>query len=112
MEILKRDIYDLNDPGASIKQIKAPSSNPLDSLRYLCTFWVDHLQSVEARYEQVGLFDDGAVYEFLRRHFLHWFEALSLMQEFHFAGLSIKKLISLVSVSTAQFNTPSALTFV
>ena len=43
-------------------------------LQYACQYWVRHVQSGIST-------NDGAqeVYDFLRIHFLHWLEALSLM---------------------------------
>jgi hypothetical protein len=47
----------------------------------------------------VGLCDDGAIDAFLRKHFLHWLEALSLMKAISDGVLAIAKLIGLLTVS-------------
>ncbi|KAF1833831.1 hypothetical protein BDW02DRAFT_648127, partial [Decorospora gaudefroyi] len=41
--ILKRNMYDLVEPGFSIDEIGVPDSHPLASVRYSCVYWVDHL---------------------------------------------------------------------
>src|SRR5467141_3786172 len=38
---LRRDIYNLQDPGCMMKDV--PDPDPLGSIRYSCVFWVDHL---------------------------------------------------------------------
>jgi hypothetical protein len=73
---LKRDICDLRAPGALAS--KADNSRveqclPAD-LQYACRYWVQHLQRSRAR-----LCDNSQVHTFLREHFLHWLEALSLI---------------------------------
>src|SRR5712664_2877865 len=78
-KILRRDIYNLQDPGSVVKDV--PEPGPLASIRYSCVFWVDHLcnvdeQSLDHRKE---MSDDGAIVAFLREHFLHWLESLSLV---------------------------------
>lgn len=44
------------------------------ALRYACQYWTYHAANSEA-----GIEDDSRVYHFLKRHFLHWLEALSLL---------------------------------
>ena len=78
---LRRDMYNLQDPGSMVKEV--PDPDPLGSIRYSCVFWVDHLckaddQSLDHRKE---LSDDGAIFAFLKEHFLHWLESLSLMNK-------------------------------
>ena len=67
-KILRRDIYNLQDPGSAVKDV--PEPGPLTSTRYSCIFWVDHLcnvdeQSLDHRKE---MSDDGAIFAFLREH--------------------------------------------
>lgn len=70
--ILHQDIYNLGDPGMFIENIQRPNPDPLASIQYSCEFWVTHLREAEP------CLDEDQVYAFLRVHFLHWFEALSL----------------------------------
>jgi hypothetical protein len=95
---LRRDIYSLQDPGSMVKNV--PDPDPLGSIRYSCMFWVDHLckaddQSLDYRKE---LSDDGAIFAFLREHFLHWLESLSLIHKLSDGVLSIRKLLHKVQV--------------
>jgi hypothetical protein len=73
---LKRDICDLQAPGAlsdNVEATKVEQCLPLD-LQYACRYWVQHLQQSKAL-----LFDNGQVHIFLQEHMLHWLEALSLI---------------------------------
>jgi len=63
-------------------------------LQYTCRYWVHHLQQ-----SQVQIHDDDDVHKFLRKHFLHWLEALSLMDRLSEVIEYIGILQSLVSVS-------------
>lgn len=63
-------------------------------LQYACLYWVDHLQ--RGGYD---LGENGSVHIFLRKHFLHWLEALSIMNRTS-EGLSvIVRLESMLTVS-------------
>lgn len=42
---LKRDIYDLRNPGYPISKVETPSPNPLASIRYSCIYWADHFRN-------------------------------------------------------------------
>jgi NACHT domain len=73
---LKRDICDLRVPGAlrsKVDNSRVEQCLPAD-LQYACRYWVQHLQRSRAR-----LCDNSKVHTFLREHFLHWLEALSLI---------------------------------
>jgi len=68
-------------------------------LRYACRYWIDHLQR-----SNVAL-DDGRsplhdrVHTFLKEHFLHWLEALSLMGNIPHGVLMMKTFESMLTVS-------------
>ncbi|KAN0087273.1 hypothetical protein V8E54_000961 [Elaphomyces granulatus] len=101
-KILRRDIYNLQDPGSAVKDV--PEPGPLTSTRYSCIFWVDHLcnvdeQSLDHRKE---MSDDGAIFAFLREHFLHWLESLSLVYKLSDGVLSIRKLLHKVRSETTS----------
>ena len=83
---LRQDMYNLQDPKNTTKNV--PNPNPLTSIKYSCIFWVDHLS-----FEWLELgpaFDDGAIFSFLKEHFLHWLESLSLISKLSDGVLSIK----------------------
>ncbi|KAH8912125.1 WD40 repeat-like protein [Coniochaeta sp. PMI_546] len=87
---LRRDIYDLKAPGYPVDHVQPPHPDPLAAVRYSCVHWVDHLceSTLMSRYLQ----DSGPVDAFLRRHFLHWLEALCLLASLSHGILSMVKL--------------------
>jgi hypothetical protein len=95
---LQRDIYNLQDPGCIMWEI--PDPDPLAAIEYSCVFLLDHLceidsQSLDHRKE---LSDDGGVLAFLKVHFLHWLESLSLIHKLSDGVLSIRKLLHYAQV--------------
>lgn len=98
---LRRDIYNLLAPGFPIEDVKTPDPDPLASARYSCIHWVAHL----AHGNPGGLGQDGRnaelsdlVHEFLKKHYLHWLEALSILRSMSPGILSVSRLLSLVQV--------------
>jgi hypothetical protein len=96
---LLRDIYGLQYPGYSIDKVEHPNPDPLAPIRYACIYWVDHLCEIKSSHDKVGLYDNGTIDAFLRKHFLHWLEALSLIKGISDGILAIAKLIGLLTVS-------------
>jgi NACHT domain len=97
---LRQDMYNLQDPGSVVNDVPDLDPDQLRSTRYSCLFWVDHLckvddQNLDHRKE---LSDDGAIFAFLREHFLHWLESLSLIHKLPDGVLSIRKLLHKVQV--------------
>ena len=98
---LRRDMYNLQGPGSLVKNVPDPDPDPFGPIRYSCMFWVDHLceadnhSLVDYRKE---LSDDEAIFDFLREHFLHWLESLSLIYKLPDGVLSIRKLLHNVQV--------------
>jgi hypothetical protein len=93
---LKRDICGLRKPGILIEDIKQADTSCLpEELRYACQNWVYHLRKSKA-----CIPDDGFVHQVLRHHFLHWLEAMSLMQSMPGAVLMVATLLGLVTVRT------------
>ncbi|KID82919.1 NACHT and WD40 domain protein [Metarhizium guizhouense ARSEF 977] len=85
--VLRQNMYDL-DYGLKPDDLKPPEPDPLAMIRYSCTFWVDHLLSAS------GLeCSRESVLEFLKAHFLHWLEALSLMGRLPDGVLSVRTLL-------------------
>ncbi|KPM43943.1 Vegetative incompatibility protein HET-E-1 [Neonectria ditissima] len=78
MKVLKRDMYDVQSPGALIEAISRPEPDPLSSLGYPCLYWVDHLKDIG---DERGPSDDEAIGEFISKRFLYWLEALSLQRK-------------------------------
>jgi hypothetical protein len=96
---LRRDIYDLRHPGCSTDEVKHPDPDPLAPIRYACVYLVNHLCEIKSNHDEVGLYDNGMIDVFLRKHFLHWLEALSLIKGISDGVLAIAKLIGLLTVS-------------
>ncbi|KAL7940546.1 hypothetical protein V8C42DRAFT_224202 [Trichoderma barbatum] len=96
---LRRNIYNLNPPGLPVEEMKAPDPDPLAAVRYSCVHWVDHFCYV---YNSNGQPQDQvdhkckAVFLFLQKYFLYWFEALGLMGYIEDGVLSMARLESLL----------------
>ncbi len=99
---LRRDMYGLHAPGFTIDKIKQPDSDPLVAAGYCCIYWVDHLCewdfSKGGKYSG-GLLDGGEVDNFLRKQYLYWLEALSLLRSISEGVISMIKLEGLLQVS-------------
>ncbi|RYO77637.1 hypothetical protein DL764_010199 [Monosporascus ibericus] len=95
---LQRDIYRLNNLGLPTDQMTPPDPDPLTAARYSCIHWVDHLAECkpdeQVQYEDLR--DDGIIDKFLRRHYLHWLEALSILKGVSEGILAISKLNGLI----------------
>ncbi|KAF3140671.1 hypothetical protein TWF703_002877 [Orbilia oligospora] len=92
---LKLDICNLKHPGISIEEIDpslATKTIPPE-MQYACQYYAQHLQFSE-EYQC----DGSPVDIFLRRHFLHWLEALSLIGKISQAVHAIALLKSRVDV--------------
>ncbi|KAK1991102.1 NACHT-domain-containing protein [Colletotrichum falcatum] len=96
---LRRDIYELRNPGSSIEDISPPNPDPLASLKYSSAHWVDHLEHSNPAESPtcVDLQDNSSVHNFLRCHYIHWLEAQSLLKGMPQAVLAIQKLQTLVA---------------
>jgi hypothetical protein len=80
-QVLQKDVYKLRLLGISIDSLGVPDSDPLIALRYSCVYWASHFQDLNksSLFYQRGLSDDGEIHQFLRKYFLYWLEALSLI---------------------------------
>lgn len=94
---LKRNIYALEYPGFPIFDVKLRSPDSLKLIRYACEYWVNNLGEISQN--RVDLSNNSAVYGFIKEHFLHWLEALSLMKSISIGVTATAKLASLVTVS-------------
>lgn len=89
---LRRDIYDLRMPGTAIQDFCPIYPNSLLPVHYACNYGVEHLCEVDTSPErQQLLYDDGIVYTFLKQHFLHWLEALSLTKSLFNGVVMVRK---------------------
>ncbi len=94
---LKRNICRLRTPGKLKSETKISTVDQYlpYHVQYACQYWVDHLQKGD-----LSRHDGAHVYEFLRIHFLHWLEALSLTGKMSEAVLMIKVLDAIPEVRT------------
>ncbi|UKZ79946.1 hypothetical protein TrVFT333_007709 [Trichoderma virens FT-333] len=79
---LREDIYGLENPGILAEDIRPQSPNPLDHFLYSCINWVAHLVEIYSSTDDQSLLDslvdEEEILRFLKKHFLHWLEALAL----------------------------------
>ncbi|KAE9566315.1 Vegetative incompatibility protein [Colletotrichum fructicola] len=100
---LRRDIYELRKPGSSVEDT-SPHPDPLASLKYSSAHWVDHLEHSNPADgpARVDLRDNASVHNFLKRHYLHWLEAQSLLKGMPQAVVAMRKLQTLVASMETQ----------
>ena len=98
MSKLKKDICNLQHPGVLVSTIEKNEVEEFlpPEVQYACRYWACHLQR-----SNTALFDNDRVYNFLRKHFLHWLEALSLIGVL-FEG--VHAVFTLESMLTVQLN--------
>lgn len=98
---LQRDIYSLRTPGFPIEKVRQPDPDPLAKVHYSCVFWVDHLSeslcglSVK---HMIAFQDGGLIDMFLRKKYVFWLEALSLLRSMSEGVLSMAKLEDMIEV--------------
>lgn len=93
---LKENICGVTQPGmrrADMKRATLHARLP-EALRYACTFWVQHFTASGSK-----IHDDGLVHQFLKKHLLHWMEALSWLGRASDVIHNIDALRSIVDVS-------------
>jgi hypothetical protein len=93
---LKKDVCGLGAPGKSrttVEQQTIDRCLPSEA-QYACLYWVHHLKC-----SRVTLSDESQALQFLRSHFLHWLEALSLIGRVSESIRLINELQGLVGVS-------------
>ncbi|KAL2819381.1 hypothetical protein BJX63DRAFT_381888 [Aspergillus granulosus] len=94
-ENLRRNIYELSDPGISSSKIAAlsPDPDPLFDLRYCCMYWLNHFLEMDPASAK-----EQEIHFFFKEHLLHWLESLSLMGEVRHGILTLKKLVHLQQI--------------
>ncbi|RVD88977.1 uncharacterized protein DFL_000001 [Arthrobotrys flagrans] len=96
---LRKNICDLKSPGTLrstidkglIEQCLPPE------LQYACRYWVYHLQQ-----SADSINDNSQVYEFLRKHLIHWLEAVSLSGEMSEMVQIVETLSSIVGIENGK----------
>ncbi|KAJ5338643.1 hypothetical protein N7452_005371 [Penicillium brevicompactum] len=103
-KVLKRDLYNLVQPGACLADLdesQIPRPDPLASMRYSCVYWIEHFCAI-LRYS-----DEGDSYKlqfsaFWKTNFLHWLEALSLIECVSDGVLAMAKLLEILDGISAM----------
>ncbi|KIX03848.1 uncharacterized protein Z518_07401 [Rhinocladiella mackenziei CBS 650.93] len=93
---LRENLCDLKYPGQPRRQVDRAiiDERLTPPFQYACRYWVYHVQHSKA-----PIHDDDEVHMFLQNHFLHWLEALSLMDRITEVIGHIGVLQSIVLVS-------------
>lgn len=105
---LRRNICNQSIPGVSPKELgkEALDLSLPKYLRYACQYWVRHSEQLcPAERTTMGFCDDGEVHLFLKKHILHWLEALGWIGEISEGVHMILALKRVISVSNRPFNT-------
>ena len=93
---LQENLCKLEYPGQPRQEIDPATINDRLSpaFQYACQYWITHV-----KYSEVQIYDGDNVHSFLQKHFLHWIEAMSLINRLAQVIEQIRILRSLVSVS-------------
>ncbi len=93
---LQENLCKLEYPGKPRREIDQTTINDRlsSALQYACQYWIQHVE-----HGKVEIHDQDDVHMFLQKHFLHWLEAMSLMNRLAEVIEQIRVLQSLVSVS-------------
>ena len=93
---LQENLCKLEYPGKPRREIGQTMINDRLSpaFQYACRYWIQHVT-----YGKLEIHDQDDVHMFLQKHFLHWLEAMSLMNRLAEVIEQIRMLQSLVSVS-------------
>jgi len=96
---LRRDILHLKLPGISTKDISIPSPNPLATVEYAYIHWVDHIDACKnSTTWRLSSSNSNMVDKFLQRKYIHWLEALSILERLSDSIRAIKRLENLIVV--------------
>ena len=98
---LKRNICSLSSFGTLRTEIDplAVQGDLPTELQYACRYWANHLQQGHVKLE-----GHGQIHRFLKKHFLHWLEAMGLLGVVTEAVGIVDTLLSIVWVSTREIS--------
>jgi hypothetical protein len=106
LQSLHPDIYGLVYPGVSLEEAlrNCPDPDPLESIKYSCVFWADHMQeayklSIQSE-ENSDIRWIYTVHGFINEKFLFWLEALALCQNL---SAALKALVFLRDLPVVRF---------
>ncbi|EHK17970.1 uncharacterized protein TRIVIDRAFT_132302, partial [Trichoderma virens Gv29-8] len=109
---LREDIYGLENPGILAEDIRPQSPNPLDHFLYSCINWVAHLVEIYSSTDDQSLLDslvdEEEILRFLKKHFLHWLEALALTRNISTNITHVQRLCEFLKIySSALLFSPT-----
>jgi hypothetical protein len=91
-------MYKQRHPGISIDQVKSVDPDPLAQIQYACAYWIDHVCEIDTNlHDRIHLHDNREIHTFLKKCFLPWLEALSLIRHMSSGVAMIRKLESLLA---------------
>ncbi|PVH70635.1 hypothetical protein DL98DRAFT_564105 [Cadophora sp. DSE1049] len=93
---LKRNVYGTRHYGPESKDITAPDPDPLAPIRYSCVFLPDHFREAIEANPRDGQELCKLGFEFLREHFLHWLESLSLLNNLSYGIVLIREVLKVL----------------
>jgi hypothetical protein len=103
---LKEDVCGVSKLGtrrADVEQSTVHASLS-EAVAYACRFWVQHFKASACK-----IIDEGPVHQFLKKHLLHWMEALSWLGKAVNVVHNLAALRSLVDVSHTPVYPPNAI---
>ncbi|KAL8626086.1 hypothetical protein Q9189_008233, partial [Teloschistes chrysophthalmus] len=97
---LQENLCKLEYPGKLRQEIDQVTINDrlTSALQYACQFWIQHVER-----GKVEIHDQDDVHIFLQEHFLHWLEAMSLMNRLAEVIEQIRVLQSLVALKNSSY---------
>ncbi|KAF5852326.1 hypothetical protein GGP41_007754 [Bipolaris sorokiniana] len=97
---LRQDMCNLSDPRVLRREIDEETihRNLPPELQYACRYWVDHLERSGR-----SIKDGDTTHCFLKKHLLHWLEAMSLLHE---TSLCVRLLARLQALATVEHSYP------
>ncbi|OJJ98484.1 hypothetical protein ASPACDRAFT_1881866 [Aspergillus aculeatus ATCC 16872] len=79
-QTLRRNIFNIQNPGCRVEDICRPTPDPLARARYCCTYWIDHFLNADPS-RTIDLSANGPIQLFLEQKLLYWLEALSILRQ-------------------------------
>jgi hypothetical protein len=105
------DIFDLERWGHKSKDITPLESDRVAPIQYSCVFWLDHLRDAIKQNPRMSKDLCNAGFDFLKVHFLHWLESLSVLHELSAGITSVRKLLNDVEVCLYRLITSTLLSY-
>ncbi|KAH0491208.1 hypothetical protein TgHK011_002648 [Trichoderma gracile] len=95
---LRPNIYSLPYPGVNAHEISIPQPDPLADIQYCCISWLRHFCDGFFGAHSITNDDDvlkglDTAWRFVKTHFLHWIERLSLLRNIQSGVVSLQSLV-------------------